>query len=74
MHMKESDANELLWMQDKEQIAQNRTLYEHTRGREHRSDAVLRLSSSIWADSKLVLHNIVLVEHEHDQQVQESVT
>ena|GEM_PF-5997793 len=31
--------------------AQHRSVYGHTRGREHRSDAVLRLSSSIWKDS-----------------------
>ena len=43
----ESSSNALLWMQDKEQGAETRSVYEHTRGREHRSDAVLRLSSSI---------------------------
>lgn len=47
----ESDQNALLWMQDKERGAQNRSVYEHTRGREHRSDTVLRQSSSIWTDS-----------------------
>jgi len=42
-------------MQDKERGAQTRSVYEHTRGREHRSDAVLRFSSSIWTDSMKLL-------------------
>ena len=47
----ESDQNALLWMQDKERGTENRSVYEHTRGREYRSDAVLRRSSSIRTDS-----------------------
>ena len=47
----ESSQNTLLAMQDKERGAPHRSVYGHTRGREHRSDAVLRASSSIWADS-----------------------
>ena len=47
----ESSQNALLGMQDKERGAQHRSVYGHTRGREHRSNAVLRTSSSIWGDS-----------------------
>ena len=47
----ESDQNALLWMQDKERGAQPRSVYGYTRRREHRSDAVLRRSSSIRTDS-----------------------
>ena len=43
----ESVQNSLLQMQDKERGAQIRRVYGNTRGREHRSDAVLRCSSSL---------------------------
>ena len=43
----ESHQNTLMRMQEKERGAQARSVYEHTRGDEHRSDAVLRHISSI---------------------------
>ena len=60
--MKESDSNVLLRMQDKERGAQTRSVYEHTRGGEHRSDAVLRCSSSIWEDSNRYSRHLLLPE------------
>ena len=48
---KESLQNALLRMQEKERGAQTQSVYRHTRGGEHRSDAVLRRSSSILTDS-----------------------
>ncbi|MCX6957536.1 MAG: discoidin domain-containing protein [Verrucomicrobiae bacterium] len=40
--------NSLMWMQGKERGAQTRSVYEDTRGGEHRSDVALRLSSRIF--------------------------
>ena len=64
----ESNQNALLGMQDKEREAQTRSVYEHTRGREHRSDAVLRPSSSIWTDSAFPYH-LVDLTHTLDEKI-----
>ena len=51
---RESSQNALRRIQDKEREAQTRSVYEHTRGGEHRSDAVLCRSSSIFTDSPCI--------------------
>lgn len=60
---KEPDQNALMGMQSQEQAEQCRSVYGHTRGDEHCSDAALRPSSSIWTGSSIL---IVKLRHHGD--------